>query len=82
MADFDDSFSDLFKNRINELGKEINELSAKYNDLVNEIDSIKSEFKNVELVFNNVKEFKTSYDCLDDLQKKKFMLEVIIDKIR
>lgn len=82
MADFDDDLSDLFKDRINELGKEIKDLSSKYNDLVNEVDSSKSEFKNVELVVNAVKEFKTYYDCIDDLQKRKFMLGVIIDKIR
>ena len=82
MADFDDDLADLFKDRINELGKEIKELNAKYNDLANDIDSSKNDFKSVSLVVDAIKEFKTYYDCVDDLQKKKFMLGVIIDKIR
>ncbi|MDO7204477.1 hypothetical protein Q5M85_10285 [Paraclostridium bifermentans] len=41
MVDFDDELSDLFKEKINELGKEIKELNKKYSDLVNEVDSNK-----------------------------------------
>ena len=82
MADFDDDLSDLFKDRINELGKEIKELNVKYNDLANDVSNSKNDFKSVSLVVDAIKEFKTYYDCVDDLQKKKFMLGVIIDKIR
>ena len=65
-----------------ELGKEIKELNVKYNDLANDVSSSKNDFKSVSLVVDAIKEFKTYYDCVDDLQKKKFMLGVIIDKIR
>ena len=81
MVDFDDELSDLFKEKINELGKEIKELNKKYSDLVNEVDNNKRDFRNVELVINAVNEFKGYFDCIEDFNKKKFMLGVIVDKI-
>ena len=41
----DDDLSDLFKDRINDLGKEIKELNAKYNDLANDVSNSKNDFK-------------------------------------
>ena len=81
MVDFDDELSDLFKEKINELGKEIKELNKKYSDLVNEVDNNKRDFRNVELVINAVNEFKSYFDCIEDFHKRKFMLGVIVDKI-
>lgn len=81
MVDFDDDLSDLFKDKINELGKEIKELNKQYSNLVNEVDSSKSEFRNVEIVVNAINEFKSYFNCIEDFHKRKFMLGVIIDKI-
>ncbi len=81
MVDFDDELSDLFKEKINELGKEIKELNKKYSDLVNEVDNNKRDFRNVELVINAVNEFKSYFNCIEDFNKRKFMLGVIVDKI-
>ena len=81
LADFNSDVTEILKEKINDITSEIKNLESKYNYTLNEIHNTNANTKNTEIVLNALDEFKTYYNQIDDIQKKKFMLGIIIDSV-
>lgn len=81
LADFNSDVTEILKEKINDITSEIKNLESKYNYTLNEINNTNANTKNTEIVLNALDEFKTYYNQVDDIQKKKFMLGMIIDSV-
>lgn len=81
LADFNSDVSEILKNKINDITSEIKNLESKYNYTLNEINNTNLNTKNTEIIINALDEFKTYYNKIDDIDKKKFMLGMIIDTV-
>ncbi|MGL5713683.1 MAG: recombinase family protein [Paraclostridium sp.] len=81
LADFNSDVTSILRDRINDITSEIKNLESKYNYTLNEINNTNNNTKNTEIVLNALDEFKTYYNDTDDIQKKKFMLGMILDSV-
>lgn len=81
LADFNSDVTEVLKEKINSITSEIKNLESKYNYTLNEINNTNSNSKNTELVLEALDEFKTYYNQIDDINKKKLMLSMIVDNV-
>ncbi|MBE6067949.1 MAG: recombinase family protein [Clostridium lundense] len=75
------SISEFIIPKIEELGKEIKDLKEKLLKAENETISIQQNVHNVEIIFQALNEFNDTFDSIEDISKKRMLLEALIDKI-
>ncbi|MBO3446389.1 recombinase family protein [Clostridium sp. CCUG 7971] len=81
LADFNSDVTQILKDKINDITSEIKDLESKYNYILDDINNTNNSIKNIGIVLNALDEFKTHYNKIDDIKKKKFMLGLIIDTL-
>lgn len=82
LSNEEDSITSKFiKTKISELGKEINELEDKKRNINIQKENNKQSIYNVDIIIEALEEFNSSIDISSEVNKRRFLLETIVDKI-